>query len=298
MKNSSQAAANMKGCLFMLLAMAAFSLEDMFIKSAVAVVPLGYAVLAFGIGGALTFLCLMKSRGESTVPPDILSRAMLVRVICEIIGRSFFALAIILMPLSSASAILQATPLVVVLGAAVYMNEKISASHWLAIFAGFLGVLMIVRPGPADFNPASLFAVASTLGFAGRDLATRAASPKLSNYQLGFYGFLVLIASGGCLSLIENKTFAIDSSSAVQIAAAILFGVIAYNALTIAMRSGSISVVAPFRYSRVIFALILGIVIFDEQPDLMTLSGTLVIVISGIYILYSRRLKRAIAGRN
>lgn len=282
----------------MLLAMAAFSLEDMFIKSAVEVVPLGYAILAFGLGGALVFFGLMQFKAEASVPEDIRSKAMLVRVICEIIGRSFFALAIILMPLSSASAILQATPLVVVLGAAVYMNEKISSAHWIAIITGFIGVLMIVRPGPDDFNPASLFAVASTLGFAGRDLATRAASPKLSNYQLGFYGFLVLIASGACLSLIEDKAFAIDSSSALQIAAAILFGVIAYNALTIAMRSGSISVVAPFRYSRVIFALILGIVIFDEQPDLMTLSGTFVIVSSGIYILYSRRLKRVIAGGN
>ncbi|WP_299203216.1 DMT family transporter [uncultured Amphritea sp.] len=296
--SANVAATNMKGCLYMLLAMAAFSLEDMFIKSAVEVVPLGYTVLAFGIGGALVFLGLMKSRGESTVPPDILSKAMLVRVICEIIGRSFFALAIILMPLSSASAILQATPLVVVLGAAVYMDEKISTAHWIAIFAGFVGVLMIVRPGPGDFNPASLFAVGSTLGFAGRDLATRAASPRLSNFQLGFYGFLVLIASGGCLSLFEDNAFAINSASALKIAGAILFGVIAYNALTVAMRSGSVSVVAPFRYSRVIFALILGMVIFDEQPDLMTLSGTLVIVISGIYILYSRRLKRVIVGRS
>ena len=113
----------------MLLAMAAFSLEDMFIKSAVEVVPLGYAILAFGLGGALVFLGLMQLKGEATVPADVRSKAMLVRVICEIIGRSCFALAIILMPLSSASAILQATPLVVVLGAAVYMNEKISVSH-------------------------------------------------------------------------------------------------------------------------------------------------------------------------
>ncbi len=232
------------------------------------------------------------------VSADVLSKAMLVRCVCEIIGRSFFALAIILMPLSSASAILQATPLVVVLGAAIYMNEKISAAHWIAIFAGFAGVLMIVRPGPAEFNPASLFAVVSTLGFAGRDLATRAASPRLSNFQLGFYGFLVLIAAGICLSLFEDDGLVIDSVSALTLLAAILSGVIAYNALTVAMRSGSVSVVAPFRYSRVVFALIMGVVIFGEQPDLMTLCGTLVIVTSGIYILYSRRLKRVIVSRS
>lgn len=276
----------------MLLAMAAFAIEDMFIKSASEVMPLGFTILCFGFGGALVFYCLIKYKAEQTFPSEIRSRTMLVRVCCEIVGRSFFALAIVLMPLSSASAILQATPLVVVLGASFYLQEKISFSHWVALLCGFIGVIMIVRPGLEGFDSASIFAIISTVGFAGRDLATRAASPKLSNTQLGFYGFLVLIAAGVCLSLVSSQSFAVDYGSSLKILGAIFFGVIAYNALTIAMRSGTVSVIAPFRYSRVIFALILGVVIFGESPDLLTLCGTLVIVLSGVYILQSKRIVR------
>ncbi len=273
----------------MLLAMAAFSIEDMFIKSASQVVPLGFTVLLFGLGGSFIFYCLMKHKAEAVFPPEMRSRTMLVRTFCEIIGRSFFALAIVMMPLSSASAILQATPLVVVLGASLFLKEKIPVTHWIAILIGFIGVIMIVRPGLDDFDFASLFAVVSTLGFAGRDLATRVASPRLSNAQLGFYGFLVLIAAGCCLSLTTDKPFSINFDSGLQIIGAILFGVIAYHSLTVAMRSGSISVVAPFRYSRVIFAMILGIIIFDERPDILTICGILVIVMSGLYLLLNKR---------
>ncbi|MGY8871498.1 MAG: DMT family transporter [Pseudomonadales bacterium] len=292
MQNTLASSGSYRGCVFMLLAMAAFSIEDMFIKSASQVVPLGFTVLLFGLGGSFIFYCLVRHKAEAIFPPEMRSRTMLIRVFCEIIGRSFFALAIVMMPLSSASAILQATPLVVVLGATLFLKEKISLTHWIAIFIGFVGVIMIVRPGLNDFDFASVFAVVSTLGFAGRDLATRAASPKLSNAQLGFYGFLVLIAAGCCLSLASGQAFIINFDSGLKIIGAILFGVIAYHSLTIAMRSGSVSVVAPFRYSRVIFAMILGVIIFDERPDVLTICGTLVIVMSGLYLLLSKKMDR------
>ncbi len=272
----------------MLLAMASFAIEDMFIKSAAEVIPLGFVILGFGSGGAVIYFFMMIKNSDPVCPPEALSRVMLLRTICEITGRSFFALAIVLTPLSSASAILQATPLVVVIGASLFLNEKVTLSHWIAIFLGFAGVIMIVRPGMASFEPASLCAVISTLGFAGRDLATRAASPRLSGAQLGFYGFLVLIAAGLCLTLTSDLPFTVDTTSSIKILGAVLFGVIAYSSLTIAMRSGSVSIVAPFRYSRVIFALILGFFIFDENPDFFTLAGTAVVVLSGIYILLNK----------
>lgn len=289
MQTPSDRSGNFRGCLFMLLAMASFAVEDMLIKSAAEVIPLGFVVLGFGLGGALIYLILILINSDRLLPPEALSRVMLIRILCEITGRSFFALAIVLIPLSSASAILQATPLVVVIGAALFLNEKVTTAHWLATVLGFVGVIMIVRPGMASFEPASLCAVISTLSFAGRDLATRAASPKLSNAQLGLYGFLVLIAAGVCLSLLSDRPFAIDATSSMEVAGTVIFGVIAYSSLTVAMRSGSVSVVAPFRYSRVIFALILGFLVFDESPDMFTLGGTLIVVASGVYILLSKK---------
>jgi drug/metabolite transporter (DMT)-like permease len=280
---------NIRGSAFMVLAMAAFAIEDMFIKAAAEVLSLGVVLALFGLGGMFVFMLLTWRKGQSVLRPEVVSRPIILRAICEVVGRLCFALAITLTPLSSASAILQATPLVVVLGAALIFREQVDLSRWLAILIGFCGVLMIVRPGVDSFDPDSLFAVLSTLGFAGRDLATRGAPASLSNTHLGVYGFFVLIPTGVVLHLM-NKTplnFQLDTSALVL--GAVIFGVVAYNALTIAMRTGDVSVVTPFRYTRLLFAFILGVVVFNETPDMWTLIGGAVVVLSGVYTLLSSR---------
>lgn len=280
---------NIRGALFMIFAMAAFAAEDMFIKAAANYLSLGTLLILFGGGGMLIFMMMAALKGEAIYNPALFSKVQLTRSAFEVVGRLFFALAITLSPLSSASAILQATPLVVVLGGILFFKERVGWRHWLAIITGFLGVLMIVRPGLDSFSAASIFAVISTIGFAGRDLATRAAPPALTNFQLGIYGFLVLIICGSILQVWYaepvNLAPLLDSTSGLQTLGAIIFGVIAYNFLTKAMRTGEISMVTPFRYTRLIFAFFLGIIVFNEQPDAITLFGGLVIIMSGISIL-------------
>ncbi len=273
----------------MVAAMAAFSIEDMLIKAAAKTTPLGLILALFGLGGMLIFVVLTRRQGQLVLHRAILSQAVLLRAVCEIIGRFCFALAITLTPLSSASAILQATPLIAMIGAALLFGEHVGAKRWLAVLVGFTGVLMIIRPGLDGFEIASLFAVVSTLGFAGRDLATRAAPPVLSNLQLGIYGFFVLIPTGLVMLLFQQQPLQLSASAILQIVGAIVFGVMAYNALTIAMRAGDVSVISPFRYTRLLFALILGIFVFGESPDLLTLLGSLLIVASGAYTLIQTR---------
>lgn len=275
----------------MAFAMATFALEDMFVKSASSVLPVGEILILFGLGGTICFSLLTLKRNESIFHPEILSRPILVRAVCEVIGRLFFTLAIAFTPLSSASAILQATPLVVVLGASVFFNEQVGWRRWLAIVTGFVGVLMILRPGMDGFEPASLFALIGTLGFAGRDLATRAAPPELSNMQLGVYGFFILIPTGIALMPFTGGLAWPDMASGLKILGATAFGVTAYYALTIAMRTGEVSVVTPFRYTRLVFALIIGVIVFAERPDAMTLCGSAIIVFSGVYSLLKSRNK-------
>jgi len=279
---------NIRGSIFMVLAMVGFALEDMFIKAASNTLPIGEILILFGLGGTIVFILLTLKRNEVILHREILSHPIIIRVICEIIGRLCFTLAIVLTPLSSASAILQATPLVVVIGAAIFFKEHVGWGRWLAILTGFIGVLMIIRPGLEGFESASLFAVIGTLGFAGRDLATRAASPVLSNMQLGIYGFFVLIPTGVIMLPFTGGLFYPDTASSLKVMGAIFFGVIAYYSLTVAMRTGEVSVVTPFRYTRLVFALILGIIIFSERPDYITFSGSLIIVLSGVYSLVKR----------
>ena len=280
---------NTRGSIFMVLAMGAFSIEDMLVKAAATSMDIGLILALFGFGGMLIFIMLTKQRGESVFHPAILSRPILVRAGCEVTGRLTFALAITLTALSNASAILQATPLIAMIGAAFLFNEKIGLKRWVAVLIGFVGVLMIIRPGLEGFKITSLFAVIATIGFAGRDLATRAASPVLSNMQLGIYGFFVLIPTGLALFFYRGGEVEFNLIASVQIIGAIIFGVAAYNALTIAMRTGDVSVVSPFRYTRLLFALFIGVFIFAETPDLMTLLGSLLIVLSGAYTLIHSR---------
>ncbi len=283
---------NGRGAVFMTLAMGAFALEDMALKAAARDIPIGQALTLFGIFGFALFVLIARSRGERPFPAQLRSRVMLWRSLAEIGGRLFFALAIALTPLSSASAILQATPLVVALGAVLFFGERVGARRWGAIAIGFVGVLMILRPGFDSFDPLSIFAVLGMLGFAGRDLATRASPPTMTAAQLGVAGFAVLTVAG--LVLIGFGGVAVPTPASLGfVALASVVGVMAYAALTRAMRCGDVSVVAPFRYSRLLFALILGITVFGERPDAMTLIGAAVIVASGVVLLQrSGRMRR------
>ncbi len=205
----------------MVLAMACFTFEDMFIKVASKSVPVGEILLLFGIGGTLAFIFLTLRRREAIFHPAILSKPILIRACCEVSGRVFYTLALVFTTLSSASAILQATPLVVVTGAAIFFGEKVGWRRWTAIIVGFIGVLMILQPGLEGFETASILAVLGTLGFAGRDLATRAAPRGLSNTQLGVYGFFVLIPIGLVMLVYSGGAVIPDLFPALQILGAI-----------------------------------------------------------------------------
>ena len=280
---------NLRGSLFMVTSMAGFAVEDMFIKSAARLVPLGQVLLFMGFAGVIWFALQASRVGEPAFPAALRSRTMALRSGFELVGRLFYALAIALTPLSVASAILQATPLVVVLGAAVIFGEKVGPRRWLLTGLGFAGVLVIVRPGLQGFDATSVLAVIGLLGFAGRDLATRAAPPALSNAQLGVAGFAVLGLSGAVIMGFQGHAEVPSPLALAQMVGAAGFGILGYSFLTRAMRTGEVSAVTPFRYTRLLFAMVLGVTLFGERPDLPTLVGSAMIVGCGVLILTSAR---------
>lgn len=285
---------NIRGAVLMSIAMALFALEDMFVKRAATALPVGEVLMLFGLGGMVAFAVLALKAGHPLWHPAVRSPLMLMKAGFEMTGRIGYTLGIALTPLSNASAILQATPLVVVAGAALFFRERVGPRRWSAIGIGFIGVLVILRPGLEGFVPAALWTVMGLLGFAGRDLATRAAPKVLTNFQLGIYGFAALIPSGAVILAVTGGGHLPTAANLLPIAGAITFGVAAYWALTAAMRTGEVSVVTPFRYTRLIFALILGVLVFGEHPDGFTLAGAALIVASGVYTLLrgARRLPK------
>jgi drug/metabolite transporter (DMT)-like permease len=279
---------NQRGALYMTASMAGFAVEDVFVKAAAHSLPLGQVLLTIGVLGMLAFAAMAARRGEALLPAAFLSRAMLVRCGFEVTGRLFYGLAITLTALSTTSAILQATPLVVVAGAALVFGETVSRARWAAVLVGFAGVLIILRPG-ADFSALSLLAVVGLLGFAGRDLATRAAPKGLSNRQLGALGFAMLAVAGAILLAVTGGARLPDGEGAALLAGGTIFGMLGYHALTYAMRTGEVSAVTPFRYTRLVFALILAMALFGERPDLATWIGAVLVVGSGLFALTRRQ---------
>jgi drug/metabolite transporter (DMT)-like permease len=291
---------NLRGAALMTGAMAGFAVEDMLLKAAAATLPRGEVITLFGLGGLAVFAGLALWNGQPVVTRAMLARTMLIRSGFEVMGRLFYALAILLTPLSTASAILQSAPLIVVAGAALVFGETVGMRRWLAVLAGFAGVLLIIRPGTSDFDVLSLLAVLGTIGFAGRDLATRAAPPQLTNLQLGVTGFAMLTLAGLILLVWQGEAKVPDTRGAGLVAAAVAVGVVAYASLTAAMRTGEIGAVTPFRYTRLVFAMLLGAAVFGERPDGWTLAGSAVVVAAGLFILLSLRAdsRRAAASRD
>ncbi|MBE1282030.1 MAG: EamA family transporter [Rhodobacteraceae bacterium] len=268
-------------------AMAGFAVEDAFLKAASTELPKAQVLVMFGLGGVLLFGALALASGTRLLDPGVLSRPMRVRAVFEVSGRLFYLLAIALTPLSAATAILQATPVVVVAGAALVFGETVGWRRWSAIIVGLVGVLIVLRPGAESFSPLSLLAVLGMLGFAGRDLASRAAPASLGTYALGFYGFWAIVVAGALYALWEQAGFVWPGAVIwAQITGAVCFGVFAYGALMRAMRTGEVSAVTPFRYSRLLFGVGLGVLLFGESVDRQMLLGCGLIVLSGLYIMW------------
>lgn len=282
--------ANLVGSVWMIAAMAIFAIEDAFIKAASAMLPVGQVLILFGLGGALFFASVALFNKEPLFNKGVVSRPMLIRVVFEVSGRLFYVLALSLTPLTSVTVILQATPLVVVAGAALVFGEKVGWRRWTAIFVGLVGVVVIIQPGTDGFSMLSFLAILGMLGFSGRDLASRAAPASLSTTILGLYGFLSILAAGGLYSVWQGVAFVRpDAGMSLYVLGAVFAGVTAYSCLMKAMRTGEVSAVTPFRYSRLLFGIALGILLFGERLSFPMIAGSALIVISGLFILWRGR---------
>ncbi len=278
--------ANLRGPILMSLAMAGFAIEDMFIKLAAETLPAGQVLLVLALGGTLIFGAAARVQGVTLWSPLARNPGVLLRTGAEVVGSIGLITAIALTPLSSASAIMQATPLFITLCAALFMGEKVRWRRWTAIAVGFFGVLLVIKPGTDSFNLLSLFAVLGVFGLGLRDLATRIVPPAASALLLSTYAFAALIPTGlAMMAVMGTPWVAPDAAAWAWLACANGVGVVAYVAIVTASRTGDVSVVAPFRYIRLVFALGVGITVFGERPDALTLIGAAIIVGSGLYTL-------------
>ena len=257
--------------------------------------PVGQIISIACLGGVIGFLIWGAVRGDALWQPEYLDRKVLLRSGSDTVGSILFATSITLVPLTTASAVIQATPLVVTLGAALFLGQAVGWRRWLAILVGFIGVLIIIRPGMEGFTPATLLAVAGMLGLATRDLITRSLTVSLTGPQLATHTFALIVPAGLLVTVMRGQSFVMpDAYQSLVLFGTIVIGMIAYVAIVAATRGGNAGIISSFRYSRMIFALIVGYLLFAEIPDTATIIGAAIIMTTGVYTLWREaRLHRA-----
>ena len=288
---------NLRGIVLMVVSMAAFAIEDSFIKRAADDMPTGQILLMLGVFGAAIFTVMAARAGQKPFSRDLLQGQVMLRNLGEVIGTMGFITAIALTPLTSATAILQAMPLAVTLGAALFLGESVGWRRWTAILVGFAGVLVIIRPGLEGFDINSLWAVLAVFGLAIRDLATRRVPARIGSMSISVSGFVSVAILGATMLALSGGAVWPGTLQTALMVGALSAGVVGYWMVVEAMRVGEISAVTPFRYARLIFALIIGILIFGERPDLMTLVGATLVIGSGLYTFARERVRRRNAAR-
>ncbi len=284
--------ANLRGILLMITAMAFFAVEDMFIKFAAAGMPAGQIIFISGLFGVPVFAAIARARGQSVFVSGAWHPAVLIRGGGEMVGSLAYVAALGSIPMPTVSAVLQAMPLVVTLGSALFLGEKVGWRRWTAIAVGMAGVLLIVRPGLDGFEPAALWVLTTVVGLAVRDLATRFIPPVYSDAQISSWGLVPLIFLGGAMMAVSGGVVVPDGVQSLHLFGMVAFGVVGYWAITAASRAGEVSVVAPFRYTRLVFAIAIGWVVFGEPADVITLSGAALIIGSGLYSFARERARK------
>ena len=274
---------NYNGIVLMMLAMLAFAIDDMFLKLLTKTVPIGQSMFLMGVGSSVVFYMLVKRSGDTIFNKSLFEFPMLLRNAGDLVGTFGMFIAIALIPLTTVAAIMQALPLLVILAAVFFLNEKVGLKRWIAVVSGIFGMLLIVKPGTEAFNINTLFAVIGVVGMTVRDIGSRIAPKSIKSEFMAFYASLMVIPLGILIILFEKELKPITFVEGTYLICLILLGTFAYHAMTIAVRMGDISAIAPIRYTRLFFAMLIGAIIFKEKPDFFTLIGAGIIVVSGLY---------------
>ncbi|MCK0152007.1 DMT family transporter [Marivita sp. S6314] len=293
---------NMRGALLMCLSMAAFTFGDAAIKATAGALPLSQLLVLRGILASSAFLVMAwYFKGLQLRLPRRDWVLIGVRGLSEAVAAYFFLTALLAMPLANVTALLQMLPLTVTLGGAIVFREAVGWRRWTAIVVGFCGMLLIVRPGTDGFTSASAYALCAVLAVTIRDLVTRRVSPVAPSLTVTFVSsvMVTLFAAGWSFG---QDWVALTPWLIGLVLLATGFIIAAYLCSVMVMRVGEVSFVAPFRYTGLVWALILGFVIFGEWPEPLTLLGAAIIVSTGVFSLLreaqlNRQVRKPLAPR-
>lgn len=284
---------NLRGALFMTVAMAGFTINDAIVKLLVTSMNAGQIMLVRGIFASVLIGLLTWQRNAFCDWRLALHPTVLLRVGSEVCATLCIMMALMHLPLANVAAVLQALPLAVTMGAALFFGEQVGMRRWLAIGAGFVGVTIILRPGFEGFNSYALLVLLCVAFCVVRDLSTRRIPAEISSLFLSTATSVAVMVTGGFLIVPLGGWTPLSTGSLLWLIGASVLLIIGYQFVIVSLRAGDISFVAPFRYTALVWAVVLGILMFGDFPDMATWFGSAIIVGSGIYTIYRERRVRS-----
>ena len=276
---------NFRGALIMMICMSAFVLNDAFVRLAGDSLPLAQILFIRGLITTFLLLAFAIYGGAFSISVSKKDKCRIFfRSVAEALTAYFFLTAVMHMPFANVTAILQILPMTVTLAAAIIFKEKVGLIRISLIILGFFGVVLIINPSADGFNLYAIYALVAVFLITIRDLITRKISstvPTLLPTVSASFGVLLF----SVILLINTPLQPLNTQNTLFILSAAFFIIFGYYTAVLVMRGGEISFISPFRYSAILFALILGLVFFDEKPDITAFLGIVVVMLAGIVLM-------------
>lgn len=270
----------------MAASMAGFACNDAAMKFSFQTIPVAQGVFMRGVFATLFIALLCWRMGAFAYRPSRRTMGFLaLRTTAELGATLSFLQAISIMPLASATSMLQVVPLVVTMAAALVLGETVGWRRWSAIAVGFVGVIIMIQPGEAGFSSAMLLPLVTIACVTVRDITTRFIDPDTPSVFASVLTTVAVTSFSGILMPFEGMA-PVTLEHLMVFAVAAGFIMIGYIMSVAGMRHGDVAAVAPFRYSVLVWAMSLGYLIFGEVPSLTTLVGAATVVAAGLYTVW------------
>ena len=280
------------GGLVMSASMVCFIVNDTLTKLLTHDIQIGQFILLRGVFATAFMFGLVVAGGHLAMTAYAFDRRVLARAALDLLATGLFIAALYHMPLPNLTAVLQAVPLTATLLAVVFLGEKVSARRLAAIAVGFAGVLLVVRPGGDGFTAYSLLGAAAMLCVTVRELVTRRIHFHIPAAVVAF-STTVLVTAGGAIWTLAEGFQPLSATGMAKVAGAAAFLTAAQYLAVMALRIGTVSQTAPFRYTIIVWALIAGWLVFGDVPDGLALGGIALIVASGLYAMWQSQRELA-----
>jgi len=280
--------ANARGAVWMVLGMFAYTANDTVLKLASDDFGLFQIVFFRSLFLVIGFTAIARHRNDLRPLSALADRPLLARILAELALTTIFMIALPVLAIGSITAIMQTVPLAITLAAALFLREAVGWRRWAAIVLGFVGVLLVVRPGSNDFSWYSLLMVVAVVLVVLRDLATRKVDQSLPSVFLALSTAVAVAVLGAVVSLAQGWMMPTITMMVAVTGSAMFLG-LGYTCTILTMRTGDVSFTAPFRYAVMVFALAVDVVVFAKLPTVLTVVGCVFIVVAGLSSVVAER---------